>query len=52
MINLMEHISLKTPIFFFVTLNSFQGLQFEGVKKHPLNAPPKNKRGDAEASSA
>jgi len=26
---------------FSVTLNLFQGLQFEGVKNHPLNAPPK-----------
>jgi len=27
--------------FCFVTLNLFQGLQFEGIGKHPLNAPPK-----------
>jgi len=26
----------------------FQGLQFEGVKKHPLNAPPKKIKAKAE----
>jgi len=35
---------------FLVTLNLVQGLQFDGVRRHPLNAPPKKlkaKRGDS-----
>jgi len=37
--------------FCFVTLNLFQGLQFEGIGKHPLNAPPKKIKAKDEIAS-